>query len=94
MTARPAPDGLPESIRAATDWQRRQGPEAIGGAVVDAYGVAMSEQMSGWVLALERSDWQAKADRLDGPIGQLGPSSVPATDNSVSPGGKWPSATV
>ncbi|MFE7624478.1 hypothetical protein [Streptomyces sp. NPDC057509] len=83
VTVRLAPDGLPESITAASDWQRRQGPEAIGAAVGEAYGAAMSEQMAGWAQAFEDSDWQAKAEQLDGPIGKSGPASAPAAPPEI-----------
>ncbi|MFE4327992.1 hypothetical protein ACFRQM_00710 [Streptomyces sp. NPDC056831] len=66
ITVRMGSDGLPESIKAASDWHRRQAPEAIGGAVIEAYGSAMSQHMEGWSQAFEEGDWQAKADQLDG----------------------------
>ncbi|MFD4762359.1 hypothetical protein ACFWOJ_26875 [Streptomyces sp. NPDC058439] len=70
VTVRLAADGLPEFIRAASDWQRRQPPEAIGAAVSEAYGAAVSEQMTAWGQALEDGDWQSKADQLDSQFGQ------------------------
>ena len=39
-------DGLPESVTAVRDWQRRRGPEQIGDAVVEAYGSTVAELMS------------------------------------------------
>ncbi|MEU2250121.1 hypothetical protein [Streptomyces sp. NPDC019224] len=79
VTVRLAADGLPESIKAVSDWQRRQGPEAIGAAVVDAYGAAMSAQMEGVARAFDQADWQAKAEQVDRSLAVPGPS--PATDS-------------
>lgn len=59
------PDRLPESIKIASDWQRRQPPENLGPAVVDAYGSAMSAQMDGWSRSLEQSGWEERADQLN-----------------------------
>lgn len=76
VTVRLAADGLPEFIRAASDWQRRQAPEAIGAAVSEAYGAAMSEQMTAWAQVFEDGDWQSKADQLDSQFGQPAASAV------------------
>lgn len=73
VTVRMAADGLPEFIRAASDWQRRQEPAAVGAAVSEAYGAAMSQQMTAWAQALEDGDWQAKADQLDSQARQPAP---------------------
>ncbi len=83
VTVRLATDGLPEFIRAASDWQRRQEPEAIGAAVGDAYGVAMSQQMTAWAQAFEDSDWQGKADRLDSQFAQPEASAAPAAQPDI-----------
>ncbi|MCM2413519.1 hypothetical protein [Streptomyces sp. RKAG290] len=73
VTVRLAADGLPEFIRAASDWQRRQDPTAVGAAVSEAYGAAMSQQMTAWAQALEDGNWQAKADQLDSQAPQPAP---------------------
>lgn len=73
VTVRLASDGLPEFIRAASDWQRRQEPEAVGAAVSEAYEAAMSQQMTAWAQAIEDGNWQAKADQLDGQARQPTP---------------------
>ncbi|MBT2385235.1 hypothetical protein [Streptomyces sp. ISL-11] len=65
VTVRLAPDGLPASITAATDWQRRQRPEQIGSAVIEAFGSAMSEQMAVWTRAFEDGKWQERAEQLE-----------------------------
>lgn len=73
VTVRLASDGLPEFIRAASDWQHRQEPEAVGAAVSEAYEAAMSQQMTAWAQAIEDGNWQAKADQLDGQASQPTP---------------------
>ncbi|MDJ0342328.1 hypothetical protein QMK19_21580 [Streptomyces sp. H10-C2] len=83
ISIRLAPDGLPEFIKAASDWQRRQAPEAIGAAVGEAYGAAMGEQMAAWGQAFEESNWQGEADQLDGPLGQPAASSASTVQPEV-----------
>ncbi|MFG2674623.1 hypothetical protein [Streptomyces sp. NPDC048445] len=83
VTVRLAPDGLPEFIRAATDWQRRLEPEVIGATVTEAYGVAMSQQMTAWGQAFEDANWEDKADHLGGPIGQSNASDAPAAQPDI-----------
>ncbi|MFJ2092046.1 hypothetical protein ACIOEW_22660 [Streptomyces sp. NPDC087901] len=62
--------GIPESIKVASDWQRRQPPENLGAAVVEAYGSALSEWMERWSGGLEQADWENRAHQLDGTLGQ------------------------
>ncbi|MFJ8852018.1 hypothetical protein [Streptomyces sp. NPDC102437] len=62
--------GIPESIKAASDWQRRQPPENLGAAVVEAYGSALSEWMERWSGGLAQADWEARAHQFDGTLGQ------------------------
>ncbi|MET8956720.1 hypothetical protein ACWEQN_35875 [Streptomyces sp. NPDC004129] len=57
-------DGLPESVAAVRDWQRRRGPEQIGGAVVEAYGSTVAELMSAQSQVLSSSGWRERADGL------------------------------
>lgn len=83
VTVRLASDGLPEVIKAASDWQRRQPPEAIGAVVVEAYGAAMSAQMEGLSRSLEESDWQSKADRMDDLLAAPGPSGAAAASTAA-----------
>lgn len=65
VTVRLGADGLPESIKVASDWQRRQPPESMGPAVVEAFGSAMSDRMERWSRAVQQSDWEARAGQLD-----------------------------
>ncbi|WP_405898336.1 YbaB/EbfC family nucleoid-associated protein [Streptomyces sp. NBC_00727] len=80
VTVRLLAGGIPDSITVASDWQRRQPPENLGAAVVEAYGSALSEWMERWSGGLEQSDWEARAheteDGLDRPA-QAGAASVP-----------------
>ncbi|MFJ1549103.1 hypothetical protein [Streptomyces sp. NPDC088246] len=72
--------GLPESIKVASDWQRRQRPEDLGAAVLEAYQSALSEWMERWSGGLSETDWEARAERLDGGLGpsvSTGTPSVP-----------------
>ncbi|WP_406495046.1 hypothetical protein OG936_14370 [Streptomyces sp. NBC_00846] len=83
VTVRLAADGLPEFIRAASDWQRRQAPEVIGAAVSEAYEAAMSQQMTAWAQVFEDGDWQGKADRLGSQFGQPDASAAPAAQPDI-----------
>lgn len=74
VAVRLASDGLPEFIKAASDWQRRQPPEAIGAVVSEAYGAAMSMQMEGLSRAFADADWRAMADQMDGSFAASVPS--------------------
>lgn len=72
--------GIPESIKVASDWQRRQPPENLGAAVVEAYGSALSEWMERWSGGLARADWEARAHETGGTLGRpaaAGTASVP-----------------
>lgn len=69
--------GIPESIKVASDWQRRQPPENLGAAVVEAYGSALSEWMERWSGGLERTDWEARAHQLDGSLDQPASAEAP-----------------
>lgn len=57
-------DGRPDAVQVVTDWQRRQTPESVGSAVVEAYEAAASVRMEAWARVLEQSDWRAQAERL------------------------------
>ncbi|MFE2182724.1 YbaB/EbfC family nucleoid-associated protein [Streptomyces sp. NPDC059455] len=57
-------DGLPESIKLASDWQRRRPAEDLGGAVVEAFESAMSDRMERWSRSLESSGWEERAEQL------------------------------
>ncbi len=57
-------DGLPESVRVESDWQRRLAPEAFGGAVGEAFAAAMGQRLAGWTTTLREQGWQSGADRL------------------------------
>ncbi|MGN5632676.1 hypothetical protein [Streptomyces sp. AC154] len=69
--------GIPESIKVASDWQRRQPPENLGAAVVEAYGSALSEWMERWSGGLEQADWEARAHQLDGSLDQSASAGTP-----------------
>ncbi|MGW5695057.1 hypothetical protein ACWEWX_30150 [Streptomyces asiaticus] len=58
-------DGLPESIKLASDWQRRRAAGDLGGAVVEAFESAMSDRMERWSRSLEQSGWEERAGQLD-----------------------------
>ncbi|MDT3398186.1 hypothetical protein RKE29_16310 [Streptomyces sp. B1866] len=65
VTVRLHPDGLPESISVASDWQRRRRPDDIGPAVVEAFEAAMNERLERWSRTLQQSGWEARAEQLD-----------------------------
>ncbi|WP_406095908.1 hypothetical protein [Streptomyces sp. NBC_01013] len=83
VTVRMAADGLPEFIRVTSDWQRRQEPEAVGAAVSEAYGAAMSQQMTAWAQAFEDGNWQAKADQLDSQAARPATPAAPAVQPEI-----------
>ncbi|WNE99220.1 YbaB/EbfC family nucleoid-associated protein [Streptomyces luomodiensis] len=58
-------DGLPESIKIASDWQRRRAVGDLGSAVVEAFESAMSDRLERWSRSLEQSGWEARAEQLD-----------------------------
>lgn len=60
-------DGLPQRIAAASDWQRRCGPEQLGAAVVDACGAAAFALISAWSRGLASRDWRAGASGVNSP---------------------------
>ncbi|MYS36215.1 hypothetical protein K388_04914 [Streptomyces sp. KhCrAH-43] len=86
VTVRLAADGIPDSIKAASDWQRRQGPEAIGAAVLDAYGTAMSARMEGVARAFDQADWQATAEQVDRSLALPGPPPATGFPPATPPG--------
>jgi hypothetical protein len=57
-------DGLPASVRVESDWQRRLKPEGFGGAVMEAFSVAMGERMAVWTTELEEQGLRSKVERL------------------------------
>ncbi|WFB07107.1 hypothetical protein LRS74_08620 [Streptomyces sp. LX-29] len=71
--------GLPESIDVASDWQRRQDPESIGQAVVEAYGSAMSDWMERWSRSLTDMGWERRAERVGDLRGALGSAPAAST---------------
>ncbi|MFC4495914.1 hypothetical protein ACFPA8_17475 [Streptomyces ovatisporus] len=64
VTVRLGSDGLPETVTFARDWARKCGPEAIGGAVTEAYGAAMSASMEAMQQAMEGMDVQGRTEAL------------------------------
>lgn len=86
VTVRLAADGLPESIKAVSDWQRRQAPEVIGAAVLDAYGTAMSVRMEGVARVFDQEDWQATAEQVDRSLALPEPPSATASPVVTPPG--------
>ncbi|MDW5327947.1 hypothetical protein [Plantactinospora sp. KLBMP9567] len=56
------PDGLPESLHVAPDWQRTLGSERLGGAVAEACQAAVELRSEAWAEALRRHGG-ADADR-------------------------------
>lgn len=57
-------DGLPESIRVATDWQSRLTPEVFSNAVTEAFQVAVGRRLEAWTKTLEDENWQGKIEHL------------------------------
>lgn len=55
------PDGLPETVRVAADWQRRIDPGAVGAAVLEAYGACVQRRSEEWAQVLEHLGF---ADRI------------------------------
>ncbi|MFF3518304.1 hypothetical protein [Streptomyces sp. NPDC002573] len=76
-------DGLPESVVAVRDWQRRRGPEQIGGAVVEAYGSSVAELMSAQSQVFSSSDWRESADGLQQDMGSPHSSADPTPPPGV-----------
>ncbi|WP_168712313.1 YbaB/EbfC family nucleoid-associated protein [Streptomyces sp. A1277] len=66
--------GIPDSITVASDWQRRQPPESLGAAVVEAYGSALSEWMERWSGGLAQSNWEARAQEIEGSLDRPAPA--------------------
>ncbi|MGQ0718131.1 MAG: hypothetical protein ACT4NP_12645 [Pseudonocardiales bacterium] len=58
------PDGLPNSFRIESGWNRKIPAEGFGGAVLEAFQAAMGERLAVWTRTLEDQGWQAQADRL------------------------------
>lgn len=83
VTVRLGADGLPETIKVSSDWQRRRGAEAIGPAVVEAFGSAMNERMERWAQAVRESDWEARAEEFDREV----PATFTGGGNSTPQGG-------
>jgi DNA-binding protein YbaB len=55
-------DGLPKSIEIDDEWTRRLRPEALGGAVVQAFNVTAEKRLSAWTTAfLEAENTTATA---------------------------------
>ncbi|MBZ4323526.1 hypothetical protein [Streptomyces huiliensis] len=93
VTVRLAADGLPERVTLATDWQRRQTPDALTSAITAAYESALRERMEGWSRQLEETDWERRAERLDAtsPFTAGGPGSA-ADAGAPSPAAPSPAA--
>lgn len=58
------PDGLPNSFRIESGWNRKIPADGFGGAVLEACQAAMGERLAVWTRTLEDQGWQAQADRL------------------------------
>ncbi|MGH3811574.1 MAG: hypothetical protein ACRDUV_03825 [Pseudonocardiaceae bacterium] len=58
------PDGLPNSFRIESGWNRKIPAEGFGDAVLEAFQAAMGERLAVWTRTLEEQGWQAQADRL------------------------------
>jgi hypothetical protein len=57
-------DGLPSSFRVESGWNRKIAAENFGGAVLEAFQVAMGERLAVWTRTLEEQGWQAQTDQL------------------------------
>jgi hypothetical protein len=60
-------DGLPTSFRIENDWTSKIDPAAFGGAVLQAFEVAVSDRMRTWTRSLTEDRWLDRADQLSGP---------------------------
>jgi DNA-binding protein YbaB len=70
-------DGLPESIRVDSDWDRKLEPDAFGDAVVQAFQAAMGERLSAWTQTLQEDGWQGQVDRLQADVDRRPPAAAP-----------------
>ncbi|MCE7001635.1 hypothetical protein LWC34_02085 [Kibdelosporangium philippinense] len=61
------PDGLPASFRVDNDWDRKITPAAFGGAVMEAFQVAINDRMETWTRALAEDGWRDRVDQVKGP---------------------------
>jgi hypothetical protein len=71
------PDGLPTTFRVGSDWDRRMEPAAFGGAVMEAFQVAINDRMETWTQSLAEDGWRDRADQLKNP-GSATTGRVPA----------------
>jgi hypothetical protein len=54
------PDGLPDSFRIESGWNRKITAETFGGAVLEAFQAAMGERLAVWTRTLEKQGWQVR----------------------------------
>lgn len=66
--------GLPQEIQVGSDWRRRLEPDALGAAVIQAFGEAARARVAAWSQTLESGEWGQKvglmmaADRAGAPL--------------------------
>lgn len=58
------PDGLPDSFRIESGWNRKVSAVGFGGAVIEAFQSAMGARLTAWTRTLEEQGWQSQADQL------------------------------
>jgi hypothetical protein len=58
-------EGLPETFRVATDWNRRIDPRSLGEAVVEACEAAMQQRLAAWAQVLEDQGLMERIRRID-----------------------------
>ncbi|MEV6965127.1 hypothetical protein AB0M47_08405 [Hamadaea sp. NPDC051192] len=55
--------GLPERMDVSSDWPRRVKPDALGAAVLNAFGQASESRVQDWSRTLEGGEWGDKMQR-------------------------------
>ncbi|SCK25787.1 YbaB/EbfC DNA-binding family protein [Streptomyces sp. WMMB 714] len=89
VTVRLGGDGLPETVTFARDWPRKCEPEALGNAVTEAYGAAMSASMAAMQRAMEGMDLQGRAEELRQEM-ERGDGAAPRSSTSGRDAGAGP----
>ncbi|GGO56952.1 hypothetical protein GCM10012287_51730 [Streptomyces daqingensis] len=89
VTVRLGGDGLPETVTFARDWPQKCEPEALGNAVTEAYGAAMSASMAAMQQAMEGMDLQGRAEEMRQEM-ERGDAAAPRSSASGRPAGAGP----
>jgi hypothetical protein len=86
------PDGLPRSVRVASDWKRRVTADAFAAAVFEACMTAGRARMDAWAARLEQEGWQSRVDRLRDDLDQTADNQTPAGAAGAPVSGQVPAA--